>query len=276
MSAEIRAEETGVMNHESVLSRIWRIVYPLLIYFLLDVLIVFAVQYLALPYAAANPESFLALNTPAIGSVIFLIVSIIVCWRIYRRDAVGHTVWIYHSPQYFLLLALIGILASHGLSALISLAAQGGMISTYQEIEENVFQASPVLVILQTIVLAPVSEELLFRGIIFRRLGNYIPGFWGPALISSAIFGIYHLNLAQGIFAFLFGLLICAVYDRVQNLWAAIALHVGGNLVSVVLVYLRFQYPQPWMYILFMILALVGAAALYYFLIRPLKSRAQP
>ena len=129
--------------------------------------------------------------------------------------------------------------------------------------------ASPVLVIFQTVVLAPVSEELLFRGIMLRRLQNYLPGFWGPALISSAIFGIYHMNLAQGIFAFLFGLLICAVYDSMQNLWAAIALHAGGNLISVVLVYTGFQYPSDWMYVTAMILALLGAAALYWFLIRP-------
>ena len=102
-----------------------------------------------------------------------------------------------------------------------------------------------------------------------RRLQNYLPGFWGPALISSAIFGIYHMNLAQGIFAFLFGLLICAVYDSMQNLWAAIALHAGGNLISVVLVYTGFQYPSDWMYVTAMILALLGAAALYWFLIRP-------
>ena len=261
------------MNNESVFHKIWRILYPLLIYFFLDVMIVWAVELLTVINVKIEPDSFLARNIPAIAGTIFLVVSIIVCWKIYQKDCNEWSVWIYRNPQYFLLLAVIGILASHGLSALISLVSSAGMLGSYQEIEDTVFTASPVLVILQTVVLAPISEELMFRGILFRRLGKYIPGFWGAALISSVIFGAYHMNLAQGIFAFLFGLLICAVYDRLRNLWAAIAMHAGGNLVSVLMVYTGFTYPAAWMYYTCMILAITGALVLYWFLIRPLKQK---
>jgi len=255
-------------GNDSIPYKIWRIVYPLLIYFLLDVLIVWAVEYLTVLYGNIAPGSFMAHNTPAIGSIIFLAVSIVVCYKIYQKDYNEPSWQICRKPGYFAVLALIGILASHGLSALISLAATAGMLGNYQEIEENVFMASPYLVILQTVILAPVSEELLFRGLLFNRLQSCIRGFWVPALISSAIFGIYHMNLAQGIFAFLFGLLICAVYDRVRNLWAAIALHAGGNLISVLLVYTGFQYPGTGLYITAMILALAAAGVLYVFFIR--------
>lgn len=259
-------------SNDGVLYKIWRIVYPLALYFLLDVLVVWAVQYLTVFYVNQDPDSFLARNTQAIGSVAFLVISILVFYRIFLKDHTEYSDWIYHKPAYFLLTVVVGILASHGLSALISLISSTGMLGNYQEIEANVFVASPVFVILQTVILAPASEELLFRGILFRRLQMYLPGFWVPALISSAIFGVYHLNLAQGIFAFLFGLLICAVYDKFRNLWTAIALHAGGNLISVVLVYTGFQYPENWMFIAAMILALAAAGALYYFVIRKLKT----
>ena len=262
-------------SNDTTAYKIWRIVYPLLIYFLLDVLIVWMVQYLTVLAVNMTPDSFLARNTPAIGAIIFLAVSIVVCYKIYQKDYTVSSDWICHKPVYFLLLAVMGILASHGLSALISLISSTGMLGNYQEIEENVFVASPVLVIVQTVVLAPISEELLFRGILLRRLQQYIHGFWVPALISSAIFGIYHMNLAQGIFAFLFGLFICAIYDKFRNLWAAIALHIGGNLISVVLVYTGFQYPETWLFITVMILALAVAGALYYFIIRRLKIQDQ-
>ena len=255
-------------SNDSIAYRIWRIVYPLLIYFLLDVLIVWLVQYLTVLLVNVTPDSFLGRNTPAIGAIIFLAVSIVVCYKIYQKDYNEPSRWIYQHPGYFALLAVMGILASHGLSALISLISSTGMLGNYQEIEQNVFVASPVLVIVQTVILAPLSEELLFRGILYRRLQGYIHGFWGPALISSAIFGLYHMNLAQGIFAFIFGLFICAVYERIRNLWAAIALHAGGNLISVVLVYTGFQYPETWQYITAMVLALAAAGALFYLLIR--------
>ena len=263
------------MSNDSVWYKIWRILYPLAIYFLLDVMVVWAVQSLTLIFTNVQPGSFLAYNTPAIGTILFLLISIIICWKIYQKDYNSPSEWIIQNPKYFPILALIGILASHGLSALITLISQGGMLGTYQEIEQNVFMASPVLVILQTVILAPVSEELLFRGILYLRLKKYIPGFWGPALISSAIFGVYHMNLAQGIFAFLFALLICAVYDRIRNLWAVIVLHAGGNLISVLLVYTGFQYPSTWMYITGMVVALAGAFALYWFLIRPMKEKTR-
>jgi len=261
-----------MMNSDSIPYKIWRIVYPLLLYFLLDVLVVWAVQYLTVLYVNLHPDSFLARNTPAIGSVIFLVVSILVFYKIYLKDHTDFSDWIYHRPAYFLLLAVIGVLASHGLSSLISLVSSTGMLGNYQEIEENVFAASPVFVILQTVLLAPASEELLFRGILLRRLQQYLPGFWAPALISSAVFGIYHLNLAQGIFAFLFGLLICAVYDKFRNLWAAIAVHAGGNLISVVLVYTGFQYPEDWMFIATMVLALAAAGGLCCVVLRRVRT----
>lgn len=260
-------------QNDSVLYKIAMILYPLILYFLLDVLIVWAVEFLAAISGTVQPGSFLGINMPAIAAVIFLAVSIIICWKIYQKDPVEVSEWIYAKPGYFALLALIGILASHGLSALVSLLPVDNVAGSYTEIEETVFAASPVLVIIQTVILAPLSEELLFRGILYNRLKRYLKGFWLPALISSAVFGLYHFNLAQGIFAFLFGLLLCAVYDKVRNLWACIALHVGGNLVSVVLVYTGFTYPAVWVYALVTVIALALAWALYHFLIRPVKDK---
>ncbi|MFR4579612.1 MAG: lysostaphin resistance A-like protein [Clostridium fessum] len=46
-------------------------------------------------------------------------------------------------------------------------------------------------------IAAPLSEELLFRGIIFERLRMALPFFWA-ALGSAAFFGLVHGNWAQG------------------------------------------------------------------------------
>ena len=251
---------------DSALYKVWWILYPLLIYFLLDTIIVWAAQALLSYPVSEHPGT-----VSAIASIIFLIASIVICGYLYRRDSNAWAVWIYRKPQYFALLVLIGMLASHGLSALVSLAQIDQIVGDYTEIQAAVFNASPVLVIVQTVVLAPVSEELLFRGILYNRLEKCFGGFWAPALISSAIFGVYHFNLAQGIFAFLFGLLACAVYDKVRNLWASMALHIGANLLSVILVYTGFDYPNTVFYIVGMIAALAIAWALYHFLIRPVR-----
>ena len=254
-----------------IIYRIWWIIYPLLIYFLLDLVIVWAAEALMAAYYGVQKGSWASYNIPTIAAIIFLLVSIWVCWTIYRKDSLIPSDWIYKHPQYFALLVLIGVLASHGLSALISFMNIDSIIGNYSEIESTIFVASPVLVIVQTIILAPLSEELLFRGILYNRLRLSFGGFWAPALISSAIFGVYHFNLAQGLFAFLFGLLACAVYDKINNLWAPVVLHAGGNLVSVILVYTGFTYPEVWVYVAVMAASLAAAWALYHFIIRPLR-----
>ena len=83
------------MNQERVLYKIWRILYPLLIYFLLDVLVIWAVQYLMVFYVAMDPGSFLARNTPAIGTILFLLISIPICRKIYQMDYNRRSGWIY-------------------------------------------------------------------------------------------------------------------------------------------------------------------------------------
>lgn len=263
------------MNENSIIYKIWRILYPLLLYFLMDTLIIWAVQAVASVLQADASYSFFTGNMGAIASIIFLVISIPVCYSIYKRDYNSWAVWIYRKPAYFALLALIGVLASHGLSAAVSLLQIDQVAGDYSVIQSNIFSAGSVLVIVQTVILAPISEELLFRGIVYNRLRRYFGKFPLPALISSAIFGLYHFNLAQGIFAFLFGLLACAVYDKVRNLWSVIALHIGGNLISVVLIYTGWTYPSEGLYIAGMLAALAGASALYYFLIRPVRSLSE-
>ncbi len=51
-----------------------------------------------------------------------------------------------------------------------------------------------VLVVVVAVVLAPIGEELFFRGILFQALRRRI-GLWGAALISSAVFGAIHFEV---------------------------------------------------------------------------------
>ena len=258
------------MKNDSLLYKLWQIVYPLAVYFLLDLLVVWTAEYLMSPRTMDGQMVFENYSA-AVGSIIFLVISIAVCYLIYRKDYNLRSDWILRKPLYFPLLLLFGALASHGLSALVSLLQIDQLTRSYTEIESAVFAAPAVLVIIQTVLLAPVSEELLFRGILYKRIRQYTGGFWIPALISSAVFGLYHLNLAQGIFAFLFGLAACAVYDCIQNLWASVALHLGANLLSVILVYTGFDYPSQGALAGGMAAALAAAGLLFFFCIRPLR-----
>ena len=81
------------------------------------------------------------------------------------------------------------------------------------------------------IVLAPILEEMLFRGVIqgavTRRKGPF-----AGVLISALIFGIIHLNPVQVVNAFFVGLVLGYVYHRTCTLWSVIVLHMLNNSFS--------------------------------------------
>ena len=75
-------------------------------------------------------------------------------------------------------------------------------------------------------VIGPVLEELVFRGAILRHLAPYGVNF---AIVTQAVlFGLYHLNLYQGIFAFLVGLMLGYVAVNFSIKWAML-LHICNN-----------------------------------------------
>lgn len=77
-------------------------------------------------------------------------------------------------------------------------------------------------------ILAPVSEELIFRGYILQTLRPYGKKF--AIVLSAFLFGIFHGNLLQTPYAFLMGLVLGYVTVEYHIGWA-VALHVFNNLV---------------------------------------------
>ncbi len=75
----------------------------------------------------------------------------------------------------------------------------------------------------------PVIEELIFRiglyGFLYRKMG-----FRAAALISSLVFGIYHMNVVQCVYAFCMGVILCVLYRRDNRVFVPICVHMGANL----------------------------------------------
>jgi len=77
-------------------------------------------------------------------------------------------------------------------------------------------------------VIAPVLEEMLFRGIILRSfLGQYSRR--GAILGSAFLFGLAHLNIYQFAAAVALGAISGWLYERTRSLWPCILLHASYN-----------------------------------------------
>lgn len=95
-------------------------------------------------------------------------------------------------------------------------------------------QDAPVLlVLLLVLVLAPMGEEMLMRGLAYSRLRRHLPPL-AAALLTAGVFSIMHLNLVQLLATLPLGLLLAAVYERTGRLAPVIGMHVAFNLLSLV------------------------------------------
>ena len=86
-------------------------------------------------------------------------------------------------------------------------------------------------------ILVPLAEEVVFRGAILRTLLGIMSkkNHWVAIMISAAIFGVVHANLAQFINALLMGLILGWMYYRTGSLVPGILLHWVNNTMAYVL-----------------------------------------
>ena len=107
--------------------------------------------------------------------------------------------------------------------------------------ERAIAMLDPWVVIVAVVILAPVAEEIFFRGIVFNAWLREAGRRW--AYIGSAgLFAAIHLSLLSLLPIFLLGLALAWVYERKGNLLAPIAMHATVNGISVALALLvRFE-----------------------------------
>jgi uncharacterized protein len=86
--------------------------------------------------------------------------------------------------------------------------------------------------------IAPLAEELFFRGFIYQALRNsygVLPG----AILSGLIFGAIHLELFKIVQLAILGVILALLFEKTRSLWSPIILHGVNN--SLAFVYLMSQ-----------------------------------
>jgi membrane protease YdiL (CAAX protease family) len=86
--------------------------------------------------------------------------------------------------------------------------------------------------VLVAVVMAPLFEEVIFRGFLFRGFANSWGWVWG-ALASAAIFGAAHLQLDVFLPLAALGFVLAWAYHRTGSLWTCITMHALFNLIAV-------------------------------------------
>jgi uncharacterized protein len=91
----------------------------------------------------------------------------------------------------------------------------------------------PIAAFLVLVVVAPVTEELVFRGIVYRGLRKR-KSTRAATLFSAAMFSILHLDPTQMAPVFCLGLVLAHAYERSQSVGPCMLLHAFFNLLAYV------------------------------------------
>jgi len=86
-------------------------------------------------------------------------------------------------------------------------------------------------------ILAPIAEEMCFRGAILRKLLTMFPKrqHWIAIAVSAVLFALAHFNVVQSLHAFLIGLLLGWLYYRTDSILPGIVFHWINNTVAYVM-----------------------------------------
>lgn len=94
------------------------------------------------------------------------------------------------------------------------------------------------LAFLGLVVLAPVAEEILFRGYLLQKLRKRAPT-WIAILITSLLFAVVHFAWNVGIDTFALSIVLCLLRVYTKSLWAPILLHSLKNGIAFYLLFIN-------------------------------------
>lgn len=102
---------------------------------------------------------------------------------------------------------------------------------------EEVLQMPFPVMLFMIAMFGPFSEEVVFRGIIFRGYKNSGPVVWS-VFWSALLFGLMHLNFNQAAYAFALGIMFALLVEATGSLWSSVIAHMLFNMPSVCMIYL--------------------------------------
>lgn len=91
-----------------------------------------------------------------------------------------------------------------------------------------------IIMLCYGVIIGPICEELAFRGVTMRLAQQALP-FWLANLLQAALFGIFHMNWIQGIYAFTLGIVLGLVCHYGNSIYYSILFHILFNFWGLVL-----------------------------------------
>lgn len=162
-------------------------------------------------------------------------------------------------------MVILAAASAVGMNGLLNLIELYRFSPTFQEISQIQFDTPVWLGILSYGILAPLGEEVVFRGVVYGQLKKVmkVPV---AIVLSGLAFGLFHGNLVQAVYATVIGILLALVYELYGTLIAPMVFHGVANLFVYIMLDLTSfgdAFLTPVACIIFLMISAVSVIMMY-------------
>ena len=101
-----------------------------------------------------------------------------------------------------------------------------GFDTLYDDMEKGPY----IWLFLAIVVVGPIIEEILFRGIIFSSFENVTEISWLPVIVTGVMFGVWHGSFIQGVYTAVVGIILTYYMKKCRSLVLVAFAHGVNNL----------------------------------------------
>ncbi|HOQ17869.1 MAG TPA: type II CAAX endopeptidase family protein [Defluviitaleaceae bacterium] len=161
--------------------------------------------------------------------------------KLYNKSFIKYTNFTKPKMSLLALSAIIGIALNLAVGLIISLTGAETYFPEHEEVINSIVGELAIQNIIVTAITAPLFEEILFRGLIFRQVKKSFP-VAAAVIIQSILFALLHGNTLQMLYTFILGVSAALVCQWGDSLWNAIVLHIFYNGTSLILTIINMDF----------------------------------
>lgn len=196
-----------------------------------------------------------------ISGVGFLVAGLMIRAKAFEYDK-KYTLKKQVSKAVYVFIALAAMAMALFLNILILKSGITEISEDYAEVAKAQYDCSFLVGFIVYGFISPLSEELMFRGILYNGFKRYFK-MMAALLMSSAFFSLYHGNGVQGMYSFAISVFIVYSYEKTGNFLTTVLIHMVCNLTAYIFTYAYDVISQGLVNALFGISFVIAAACIY-------------
>lgn len=165
-----------------------------------------------------------------------LVVFLVIFFALRKKSFLEETQFKKFSPKYLPAMGLLTLGFYFSVDAILILLPQS-LRASYAESSSFINEGSFVASMLAQVLIAPLTEEITFRGLMLSRFDKALPK-WIGISISSLLFGFVHGNPVWFVYASALGCIFCIVVEHTGSIFSTFLMHCLFNACGTISAYL--------------------------------------